>query len=66
MYLIYIMLCYCVLLQDGYTALHTAAGGGHRELCNWLLAHYPDHDMISKTNNVSEQIIQFSIFTVVM
>ena len=52
--------CVCVCLQDGWTALHHAANGGHSAVAELLLNRYPG--LITKTDKVSEQIIQFSIF----
>ena len=43
-----------MLLQDGYTALHLAAYGGHEDVIRFLLGY--DHDLIRKTTNVSEHL----------
>ena len=60
MYIIYIvdymMIMCCVFLQSGWTALHTAAMYGQVDIVNLLLTNNPD--LISQTDNVSEQIIQ--------
>ena len=45
---------FCVFLQGGETALHHAARGGSTDVVDLLLSHYPD--MITQTDNVSEQI----------
>ena len=49
-----------VFLQREYTALHHAARNGHSAVVYLLLNREPN--LIIQTNNVSEQIIQFSIF----
>ena len=51
---------FCVFLQYGWTALHYAANNGHSAVVDLLLNRQPN--LITQTNNVSEQIIQFSIF----
>ena len=51
---------FCVFLQNGWTALHYAAYNGHSAVVDILLNRQPN--LITQTNNVSEQIIQFSIF----
>ena len=51
---------FCVLLQGGYTALHHAARNGHSAVVDLLLNRQPN--LITQTDNVSEQIIQFSVF----
>ena len=51
---------FCVFLQDGSTALHYAANSGHSAVVDLLLIRQPN--LITQTSNVSEQIIQFSIF----
>ena len=51
---------FCVFLQNGATALHYAAYNGHSAVAELLLRRRPE--LITQTNNVSEQIIQFSIF----
>ena len=43
-----------MLLQDGWTALHLAAYGGHEDVIRFLLEQ--DRDLIKKTTNVSEQL----------
>ena len=56
-------LCYvmfCVFLQTGWTALHSAASNGHSAVVDLLLNRQPN--LITQTSNVSEQIIQLSIF----
>lgn len=50
----------CVFLQEGWTALHYAAGGGNTEVVQLLLSCHPG--LLAQANNVSKQIIQFSIF----
>ena len=49
----------CAFLQYGGTALHYAADGGNTEVVELLLNRH--HDLITRTDIVSEQIIQFSI-----
>ena len=51
---------FCVFLQNGWTALHHAASNGHSAVVDILLNRQPN--LITHTSNVSEQIIQFSIF----
>ena len=51
---------FCVFLQTGWTALHWAGMNGHSAVAELLLKYRPE--LITQTNNVSEQIIQFSIF----
>ena len=51
---------FCVFLQNGSIALHYAASNGHSAVVDLLLNRQPN--LITQTNNVSEQIIQFSIF----
>ena len=51
---------FCVFLQSGWTALHCAAYNGHSAVAELLLRRRPE--LISQTDKVSEQIIQFSIF----
>ena len=51
---------FCVFLQFGSTALHYAASSGHSAVVDLLLNRQPN--LITQTDNVSEQIIQFSIF----
>ena len=51
---------FCVFLQNGTTALHCAALYGHSAVVDLLLNRQPN--LITQTDNVSEQIIQFSIF----
>ena len=51
---------FCVFLQNGLTALNYAAAGGSTDVVDLLLSLHPD--MIAQTDNVSEQITQFSIF----
>ena len=43
-----------MLLQNGWTALHDAARSGHVDVMEILLSHDPG--MITKTDNVSEQL----------
>ena len=43
-----------MLLQNGKTALHKAAIGGHVEVTNTILSHYPS--LTTKTDIVSEQL----------
>ena len=50
---------FCVFLQDGETALHHAARVGSTDVVNLLLSRHPD--MITQTDNVSEQITLFSV-----
>ena len=61
-YEIYIVLTilFCVFLQNGRTALHCAAVDGNAEVVDLLLSCYSD--LITQTDIVSAQIIQFSIF----
>ena len=51
---------FCVFLQTGWTALHYAAWNGHSAVVDLLLNRQPN--LITQTDDVSEQIIQFSIF----
>ena len=51
---------FCVFLQNGWTALHYAASSGHSAVVDLLLNRQPN--LITQTDKVSEQIIQFSIF----
>ena len=51
---------FCVFLQSGLTALHHAAMNGQSAVAELLLKWRPE--LITQTDNVSEQIIQFSIF----
>ena len=51
---------FCVFLQSGWTALHCAASIGHSAVVDIVLNRQPN--LITQTSNVSEQIIQFSIF----
>ena len=51
---------FCVFLQNEWTALHCAANNGHSAVVDLLLNRQPN--LITQTSNVSEQIIQFSIF----
>ena len=51
---------FCVFLQTGWTALHCAASSGHSAAVDLLLNRQPN--LITQTDYVSEQIIQFSIF----
>ena len=48
-----------MFLQDGRTALHHAASGGSADVVDLLLSRHPD--MITQTDNVSEQITLFSV-----
>ena len=48
-----------MFLQDGHTTLHYAAHGGSTDIVDLLLSRDPD--MITQTNNVSEQITLFSV-----
>ena len=48
-----------MFLQRGWTALHHAARGGSADVVDLLLSRYPD--MITQTDNVSEQITLFSV-----
>ena len=48
------MLGILCVLQEGQTVLHCAAIGGHEDLIDLLLTYQPD--MITKANNVSEQL----------
>ena len=48
-----------MFLQDGRTALHYAAYGGSADVVDLLLSRHPD--MITQTDNVSEQITLFSV-----
>ena len=50
------MIICCVFLQDGETALHKAAWHGHDDIVNILLRK--NTDIVTQTDNVSEQIIQ--------
>ena len=51
---------FCVFLQGGCTALHWAAMNGHSAVAELLVKYRPE--LITQTDNVSEQTIQFSIF----
>ena len=51
---------FCVFLQTGWTALHHAASSGHSAVVDLLLNR--QSNLITQTDNVSEQIIQFSVF----
>ena len=46
---------FCVFLQDLWTALHCATINGHSAVTELLLKHRPE--LITQTDNVSEQII---------
>ena len=48
-----------MFLQGGLTALHYAANGGSTDVVDLLLSRHPD--MITQTDNVSEQITLFSV-----
>ena len=48
-----------MFLQNGWTALHLAAYGGSADVVDLLLSRHPD--MITQTDNVSEQITLFSV-----
>ena len=48
-----------MFLQLGWTALHYAARGGSTDVVDLLLSRHPD--MITQTDNVSEQITLFSV-----
>ena len=48
-----------MFLQYGRTALHYAASGGSTDVVDLLLSRHPD--MITQTDNVSEQITLFSV-----
>ena len=48
-----------MFLQAGWTALHHAAFGGSTDVVDLLLSRHPD--MITQTDNVSEQITLFSV-----
>ena len=48
-----------MFLQAGQTALHHAARGGSTDVVDLLLSRHPD--MITQTDNVSEQITLFSV-----
>ena len=48
-----------MFLQAGQTVLHHAAFGGSADIVDLLLSRHPD--MITQTDNVSEQITLFSV-----
>ena len=48
-----------MFLQGGWTALHYAASGGSTDVVDLLLSRHPD--MITQTDNVSEQITLFRV-----
>ena len=48
-----------MFLQDGCTALHHAASDDSIDVVDLLLSRHPD--MITQTDNVSEQITLFSV-----
>ena len=48
-----------MFLQGGWTALHYAARGGSTDVVDLLVSRHPD--MITQTDNVSEQITLFSV-----
>lgn len=44
---------FCISLQDGWTALHSAVGDGQMDAVNILLRRIPD--IITQTDSVSKQ-----------
>ena len=45
-----------MFIQNGWTALHCAAAGGHPDVVDLILNNNPG--MITQTDKVSQQIIQ--------